>query len=87
MPWRWPYTRDVTETVDPSLHAAKLAELHRAPQALPPIGGERLMQTSADFAEIVLLYAMSRPFSLATPAEIREVAQKAVLWYYGLEER
>lgn len=85
MPWQWPYTRAEIVTIDPKPHTEKLGELRPRPAPLPPLAGERLVQTSADFAEIVLLYAVSRGLSMATPADVRTAAQKAVLWYYGLE--
>lgn len=82
---KWPWTKTTAPTIDRDAFASKLAELHPRPAVLPPVAGERLVQTSADFAEIVLLYALARGHSLASPESLREAAQRVSLWYYGLE--
>jgi hypothetical protein len=61
-----------------------LTALHPKPSNLPPLGGERIVQTSALFAEIVLVHALARG-KLGTPEQIREAARAATLWYFGVQ--
>lgn len=64
----------------------RLRELHPKPCGLPMLGGERIVATSAEFAEIVICYLIAHDqFFITTPDELQGRVRAAVVWYYGLQ--